>query len=153
MHKFKTFIGIDISKNTLDIAIINQEKNLHQQIPNTYKEIKKFFRKIVQEADSALICMEHTGIYCHGLLTYFQEQKHNVWVVHPAHIKKSAGICRGKNDRIDALRIAQFAQRHQEDAQLWTPSRKVLNTLQHLMHGTYRYLLSWLISLFSGTIT
>ncbi|MEK6482606.1 transposase [Catalinimonas sp. 4WD22] len=51
----------------------------------------------------------------------------------PLHLKKSLGITRGKNDRIDACRIAEFACLHQRKLQpMQLPSTCLLN-LKNLM--------------------
>tara|TARA_B100002003_G_C14020845_1_gene492287 strand:+ start:424 stop:555 length:132 start_codon:yes stop_codon:yes gene_type:complete len=36
----------------------------------------------------------------------------NVYVIDPKHIKRSIGLVRGKNDKVDAKRIAIFIERN-----------------------------------------
>ncbi|MFT6970696.1 MAG: transposase [Roseivirga sp.] len=56
-----------------------------------------------------LVCFEHTGIY--GMeLAAFLEKKNVFYCMVPAlEIKRSLGMVRGKNDRVDAIRIAEYA--------------------------------------------
>ena len=53
-------------------------------------------------------------MYSYPLCVFCQEQEIALWMESALQIKKSLGIQRGKNDRTDAKRIAQyaFAQRH-----------------------------------------
>ncbi|MDF7819379.1 transposase [Runella sp. MFBS21] len=47
-------------------------------------------------------------------------------------IKKSGGLQRGKNDAIDAQRIAEYAFRFRDRMRLWQPPRPVLQKLAAL---------------------
>jgi hypothetical protein len=65
---FKYFIGIDVSKNTLDFCLVCAGKVLcYLQTPNTIKGIQDFIKRCKKqfevELTESLICMEHTGIY------------------------------------------------------------------------------------------
>ncbi|MEQ9007215.1 MAG: transposase [Ekhidna sp.] len=80
----------------------------------------------------ALICMEHTGIYNNAILQFFQQKNVAMAVEHGRQIKQSMGMVRGKNDKVDALRISQYARRFQDKIQLWKPERKVLIKIRHL---------------------
>ncbi|MFD2934606.1 hypothetical protein [Spirosoma flavum] len=50
-------------------------------------------------------------------------------VEHPIHIKESLGMIRGKNDKVDAQRIAFYAYKNREEVHLWTPKREVIQKL------------------------
>lgn len=76
--------------------------------------------------------MEYTGIYNNHLLDYLIGIKANTWLANPIHIKKSIGLARGKNDKVDAQRIAMFAYKNEKEAKLWTPQRKVIQILKGL---------------------
>ena len=58
---------------------------------------------------NSLYCMENTGIHNNHLLKYLNSKKSNVWVEHPVTIKEILGMIRGKNDKVDAKRIAFYA--------------------------------------------
>ena len=62
------FIGIDVSKNTLDFAIVQDQHIFKQGVIDNTPEGVLALLKIVKELvgkylGSALFCMEHTGIY------------------------------------------------------------------------------------------
>jgi len=72
--KKKHFIGVDISKNHLDLAMVN-ESDLgvfkDKKIENSMKgfgEIKLWLTKERLELSDCLFCMEHTGTF--GLLLF-----------------------------------------------------------------------------------
>ncbi|MEM9832755.1 MAG: transposase [Bacteroidota bacterium] len=48
------------------------------------------------------------------------------------HIKHSSGLQRGKNDKIDAERIAFYAYRNHDSVKLWHPTRQVVKELKSL---------------------
>ena len=118
--EYKWFIGIDISKNTLDVVLYKKElqkKSPYYQISNDIKGFKvllKWLKKQGVNPKDSLFCMEHTGIY--GLeLAKFISNKANYCFESPLHIKRSLGLTRGKNDKIDAFQIARFCYLHREE--------------------------------------
>jgi len=132
--KFKNIIGIDIGKETIELTVLeNGEKKLHLQIENTMKKLNTFFKSLKLEWKDSLFCMEHTGIYNHHLLEVLHQSQANVWLENAIQIKRSIGLTRGKSDKLDAMRIAQYAYLHQERAKLWQPERKVIECLKLLI--------------------
>jgi transposase len=61
------------------------------------------------------------------------EQECNVWLEMPVNIIRSLGLQRGKNDRVDARRIALYAYKNKEDIKLWKPQRDVILKLRDLL--------------------
>ncbi|MGI4737448.1 MAG: IS110 family transposase, partial [Janthinobacterium lividum] len=112
------FIGVDISKDTLDIALVSpQNALLHEQrIENKKSAIGNFFkqlRRLVPDfvPATSLVCMEYTGLYNRPLLAAVQALALPAWVEHAAQINASTGLRRGKTDAVDARRIAAYAAR------------------------------------------
>ena len=77
--------------------------------------------------------MEYTGIYNDILVDFLSSNKYEIWVEHALAIKKSLGFQRGKSDRLDAKRIAQYAFRFQDKAQRWIPDRAAIRQLKVLV--------------------
>ncbi|WP_291053213.1 MULTISPECIES: IS110 family transposase [unclassified Empedobacter] len=127
----KIIIGIDVSKLTLDICIQENGVNRFDNIPNTEKAIKVFFKQfdIKQEI---LIGMENTGRFNAILYSVLVHFSFTVYVINPLHLKKSMGLVRGKNDKIDSERIAQFLLKNYMDLQLWKPNSKVIEKIKLL---------------------
>jgi transposase len=76
--------------------------------------------------------MESTGMYCNALLSFFKEASANVWVENAIQIKRSSGIVRGKQDKIDAQRIAVYAYKNADAARLWKPTREIVEQIRQL---------------------
>lgn len=116
METFSFFIGIDISKATLDFAVVVANKLLfHYQSTNDKAGIEGFIKLLKLHCPDAnfsnsLYCMEHTGIYNNHILNFLHLKKAKIWLEHPIHIKDSLGMIRGKNDKVDAQRIATYAR-------------------------------------------
>ena len=132
------FYGIDVSKETLDICLLIDNKLVEQwKIKNNKTSIRVFLRKLASKfpdhlAQYSVWCMEFTGVYGHILIQLLVEAGFNVWVENPSQIKLSQGIKRGKNDKIDALRIAQYASTFSHKFRAYVPKRSVLIQLKKL---------------------
>lgn len=136
---FKNFIGIDISKDTFNYALIKDgdvSNTVTGEISNSHPGLVKFeefLRSQKLNMEETLICMEHTGIYCRLLSQYLTENKYNVWLEMPVQIIRSQGMQRGKNDHIDSIRIAEYACLKKDKAVLWQPPREVLLQINDLL--------------------
>jgi transposase len=136
---FNNFIGIDISKGTFDIALIKDNSAsiiASDDFSNNSSglvKLEEFLKKQGLNMEETLFCMEHTGIYCRLLSQYLTERKYHVWLEMPVQIIRSLGIQRGKNDRLDAKRIAEYACLKKSKAVLWEPPREVLIQINDLL--------------------
>lgn len=136
---FKNFIGIDISKESFDFALIKDgstSANISEKVSNTPAGIAKFeefLKKQGLNMEETLICMEHTGIYCRFLSQYLTENKYYVWLEMPVQILRSLGVQRGKNDKVDSKRIAEYACLKKDKAVLWQPPREVVLQINDLL--------------------
>ncbi len=138
--KFKWFLGIDISKLTLDITIYDQggvKKSKHIKIDNNingFKELLKWLRKMKIDVKQSIFCMEHTGIYGLDLQVFFEEKGIFYSAVSPYELKHSLGISRGKNDKIDSYKISYYCQLHAKELKLSKLSSKTIRTLKLLLN-------------------
>ena len=55
-----------------------------------------------------MFAFEHTGLYSYPMSVYFSEKKYSYIVIPGLELKRSMGITRGKDDKIDAKRIASY---------------------------------------------
>jgi transposase len=152
-NEFCNFVGIDISKKTLDaVCIFNKaiNKSTHQQYSNDATGIKKIMSYVKKQkgvtSDNTLYCFEHTGIYGRKLAFMLSEKQCCVWIEMPVAILRSMGLQRGKNDKVDAKRIAVYAMKNHQEAKLWESPRKEVETLRQLI-GTRERLINSLKSL------
>ena len=134
--KFTWFIGIDVSKKTLDIAIRKKDSILKTvKIENSVSVLKSFINELRTEGialSDCLFCMEHTGVYCTPMMIHAEKLKLNLWLENATQIKLSIGMQRGKNDQIDAIRIAEYAARFTDKARLFEAPREVMKKLRAL---------------------
>lgn len=132
--EFNHIIGADISKKTIDLCSLSTNQFI--QIENNlsgFKELLPWFKNQSIALNDVFLVMEHTGYYSlhfenflHGSAIAFKK-------VNGLEIKRSLGIIRGKDDKIDARRIALygFEKRHKLTAEDRTPeSIKRLQMLQ-----------------------
>jgi transposase len=127
----KIIIGIDISSKTLDLCLKIDSKSSHLTINNEVKAIKSFFKKYAKE--DLIVAMENTGRYNWYLFEVLPIFNFKVYVIPPLHLKKSLGLARGKNDKIDAFRICAFIEKNQSEMVLWKPTSVVIKKLKVLI--------------------
>jgi transposase len=114
--EFKAFVGIDISKKTIDVAIHQHaDTKVFVNSRKGFKEMTNWVKKCRKDPlDEVLFCFEHTGIYSVALSVYLHEIRLCFAQVPALDIKRSMGIVRGKSDKIDAQRIARYAYERRE---------------------------------------
>ena len=127
------FIGIDVSKNTLDVCVLSDQTESFI-IGNNKKQITAFFTKILKDKSKYFhICAENTGKYSWELMSILSTLECNAYLVNPLHLKRSLGLTRGKNDKIDAIRIAHFIKKNFDEVSIFIPKRDVIEQLQILL--------------------
>ena len=133
--KFKEALGIDVSKKTIDVKL--HLAGVQHKFDNKVKGYKTLLRWVKKQTGlnlvQVMICFEHTGLYSLPLAVFLSEQKIIFCMESALQIKRSLGLTRGKNDRIDAKRIAEYAYLRREQLKPFVlPSKDVLK-LQKLL--------------------
>jgi len=132
------YIGIDVSKNKLDYAVFRKENFLfHCERQNSSTEILGFVQDLKEypqfKISKAIFCFEQTGLYGNHLLATLSKLKANIVVEHPVTIKNSSGLLRGKDDKVDAIRIAKYAYNFEHKLKFWLPKRPVVLQLMNFV--------------------
>ena len=127
-------LGIDVSKDKLDVVLLQGEQRQHYQVANTpsgYERLVDWLQHAGVEELHA--CLEATGHYGEGVAQYLYAQDYQVSVVNPARIKAygDSKLRHVKNDKADAALIAIFCQR--EHPTLWAPPEESVRELQALV--------------------
>lgn len=127
------FVGIDVSKLTLDLFIQVNDKPRHHKFSNSesgFNDLILWLRRLKVETFHA--CMEATGSYWQELATFLHRSGMTVSVVNPACIKRFAQseLKRTKTDKIDAGVIYRFAVAMVPAP--WTPPPPEVQKLQSL---------------------
>lgn len=78
--------------------------------------------------------MEHPGIYGYDLVLYLEKKKVTYSMVPAMNIKRAFGMTRGKDDMIDAVRIATYANRFSDELRPTKMKDSVLLKLRDLMN-------------------
>jgi transposase len=149
LKQVTNFVGIDISKLTVDISIVKKshEDNIqHIKLTNDldgFKSLRKHLNSLGVRINSrTLIICESMGNYSKPLLDYFINKKALLCIESALRIKRSLGIQRGKNDKIDSERIAFYAIRHLNSLTLYSQPRREIVLVQHLLRARQRLIVT-----------
>lgn len=125
----REFIGIDVSKPTLDAWLFKAEK--HKQFKNNKKGFQELLKWVEQstllDIKDTAFCFEHTGLYSLALSLYLTQKQLSYYFVSGLLVKRSLGLKRGKNDKIDAQCLSRFAWLHREELKPYQmPSQTII---------------------------
>jgi len=134
MKKWNFTLGVDVSKNTLDIHCA--ELNQHIQIKNGsegFLQLLKWCKKLQIDLKQSFFVMEYTGGYEYKLLQFCES--HNILYtrIPGLAIKNSLGITRGKNDKVDAGRIAHYGEEKHKSLMADKPLNPAIISLKELL--------------------
>jgi transposase len=134
----KYFLGIDVAKKTLRMALTADGlRMVEADVENTPKAIAGYFndlkKKFALSFDNLLVCAEHTGIYTNHLLNFSNQTQLKICLESAVRIKKSQGLQRGKSDKIDATRIAQYVFTNAHKIKVWKPDRPIVQNLECML--------------------
>lgn len=124
-------LGIDVSKETLDISIYDGNSHFHKTLSNKPSCLLKYLQKYSLE--SIHIVMEATGIYHLRIAMSVHEKGYNVSIVNPLIIKRYSEMkmSRVKTDKADAKIIAEFG--YEQTPQTFNPASKERLTIIQLL--------------------
>jgi len=134
---FTFFIGTDISRDKLDHAVMQGNSLLfHKITANDENAVAELIRELKAikgfTVSRAIFCMENTGIYSNHMVSQLRKVKANIAIQPPMQIRNSMGNVRSKTDKIDAIRIAEFAYKCREELRFFIPDRPVIRQLAQL---------------------
>jgi transposase len=115
-------LGIELSKDRLDAALIVEGKRRHEHFENSESGFKWLITWISKQTDAiGHVCMETTGPYSAVLGEVLYRQGWQVSIVNPMRIKAYVNrkSHRNKTDKVDAQWIAEYCLH--ENPPLWTP--------------------------------
>jgi transposase len=143
MKKF--LIGIDVSKQKIDVCFMNHSTVKEELIIcNQPLLIKAYLKRVLHENGIAsadlLVCAEYTGLYIYPLCCACHELGVALWLENPTQIKYRSGLQRGKNDKLDARKIAAYSFRFQDEAKLFSMPDKTIATLKQLIKERDMYI-------------
>ena len=115
----KTVIGIDISKKTLDWCIMEgSEIAGYHKTMNSVDDIVRMLSDVLEngckDIQDVLVCAEFTGRYIYPLVLACHKCGVALWLESGYNIKCEARKERGKDDRTDARRIAEYGRKKRQ---------------------------------------
>ncbi|MBE0642310.1 MAG: IS110 family transposase [Bacteroidales bacterium] len=128
----RQILGIDVSKKTLDFCELSGKRRASHVIENDAGAIEAFLESY--KVSETVIAMENTGRYNWALYEVLAQKEFIVYVLNPIHLHKSLGLVRGKDDKIDAYRVAEYTSRHLDQLQRWQPEDDDVQELKLLLN-------------------
>jgi transposase len=132
--KKTNIIGADLSKKTIDLHC--HDTKAHLTISNNLIGFKSMVKWLVQQSiqlDDVVIVMEHTGLYSYCFEEFLHANHLKFTKVTALEIKLSMGVVRGKSDKIDAKKIANFGNEKMDKLTISPPVENDLKRLKMLM--------------------
>ena len=129
-------LGIDVSKRSLEVALLAHERLRTKSFRNDQEGFKALSRWLERmEAPRVHACLEATGGYEEEAALYLLAAQHVVSVVNPRriHAYAKAQLQLGKTDRADAALIARFCERERPEP--WQVPPPAYRQLRHLTRG------------------
>ncbi len=131
------FIGVDVSKKKLDFCVLFEGKVLREeQVSNHQQAVARLIGELKNDLEmdneQFLICAEHTGQYTFPLVCACKSVECKLWLENPSQIKYSSGMQRGKNDKVDAKRIAIYASRFGDKVKYYDRPTEEIERLKQL---------------------
>lgn len=109
--KLQHIIGADLSKESIDLAC--HQLQTHLKIKNStigFQQMLKWLKQQKVHYSDIMIVMEHTGLYSYHMEKFLHRHQISFTKVSALAIKRSLGLIRGKNDKVDAQRCAKNRQ-------------------------------------------
>lgn len=136
MKKLAQIIGADLSKSTIDLFYAGSQN--HIKIKNStagFKELLDWLSMHKVNLRTVVLVMECTGYYSFHFENFLHRHHIRFAKVVALAIKKSLGLVRGKNDKIDAQRIARYGSEKFDTLVFQKPQDPILQRLQ-MLHST-----------------
>ena len=130
MQATECFVGVDVSKATLDSCI--HGRAARQVLANEERAIEAWLLRLPSHAR---IAVESTGRYHQRLVALAQASGREVFVLNARDVyfyAKALGA-RGKTDRTDAQVIARYLAEHHRSLKPWMPPSATQAQLQELL--------------------
>ena len=138
MANYRFFVGWDVSQDTLNFCIRDQQAALLTEgcIVNQPPAIRQWCRQLPALLSCAprevFFLVEHTGLYSHRLVSLAHRAGLSVCLEDALRINKAATRRTDKTDAKDARLISLYGYERAYRLKLWAPERKVLRQLEGL---------------------
>lgn len=119
-----------MAKAKFDVSFLSEKgKEVSKVVSNDFSGIEKFLSGLPEDA---LLCAEHTGVYGELLVHLCHLSGVCICLVPGYEIKHRMGLVRGKDDKIDARRIREYAERFEDKLRPVSPKGEDMDALHDL---------------------
>lgn len=139
LSNLQHFVGCDVSKATLDLAIYERGKDYRQfnhiQVSNStegFVALRKWLQSFKIKIKDAVIAFEHTGVYSNALAQWCFKKGITFVALHPMDVKAACSRGRNKTDKADAQFIADYAYTMREKLTPSLPEPPSIKRLREL---------------------
>lgn len=134
---YDVFVGIDISKLTLDVMLDNPDQNQTEfiQVENSMKGFKCLNDWLIEcgaDPKQTILCAEHTGRYGEHLACWAEQSQWDYAIVKTTALKKVSPEHHRKSDQYDAGLLAEYARRYTDKLMLVKPSNRAVKQINRL---------------------
>lgn len=133
--KIKEIIGIDLSKLSLDVHLhlIGESAEFANDPDGIIGMIQWIEQLSGFKKEDLFFVFEHTGLYSYQLSRELTKLEIAYTMEPGLAVKRSLGITRGKNDRIDAIKLALYGYRLRDELTPYQLPDKEIVQLQSLL--------------------
>lgn len=126
------YLGIDISKAKLDVALLRGEKVHSNVFKNSQVGFTDLTKWLEKHQSNPHIAMEATGSYGLAAAKFLHQNGYLVSVINPVQIKAfgRSKLVRVKTDKADAVLIAKFCKANNPEG--WEPLNADLEAMREL---------------------
>ena len=104
------------------------------KVSNSTDKVREWVKKNNPVSkEETLFILEHTGIYSEQIALFFDENNISFALIPGLEIKKSLGISRGKDDKVDATKIALYGYRLRDEIKPYKLPSESINQLKRLL--------------------
>lgn len=138
-------VGIDVSKGKSTVCFVKPYGEvLHKpfEVKHTESDLKHLVSQIKTLPEETRVVMESTGAYHYPVLTYLKEHGIFASVINPLVMSKyiNVAIRKGKTDKLDAFKIANFGLDHWYHLRDYSPTADVYDELKILNRQYLNYI-------------
>ena len=138
MQKPKYFIGLDISSNTFDAAIYQENMSVihlgesFENKPEGFSSLTLMLNEKGINKNNSAICLEITGPYSEHICYYLSSKGFQVWAEAPHKVSKTFHK-QTKNDKVDAIQIAEYCYRYYDRFKIFEPKDSIIEKVKTLL--------------------
>jgi transposase len=127
------FVGIDVSKEWLDCYLLPGKQYLQcENNTDGFEQLDQWLRAHGASTSETVICMENNGMYDDRLLQALDHHQWQCAVEKTTVLEKVTPDHHRKDDRYDAMLLAEYASRFTDKLHIWKPKGEQIERLRQL---------------------